>query len=39
LLLDRDHDVALAATAAEMRASAAFAHIYGRALARAEVRT
>jgi peptide/nickel transport system ATP-binding protein len=38
LLLDRDHDVALAATAAEMRASAAFAHIYGRALARAEVR-
>jgi zinc transport system ATP-binding protein len=37
LLLDRDHDVALAATAAEMRASAAFAHIYGRALARAEV--
>jgi len=39
LLLDRDHDVALAATAAEMRASAAFAHLYGRALARAEVRT
>jgi len=39
LLLDRDHDVALAATAAEMRASPAFAHIYGRALARAEVRT
>ena len=39
LLLDRDHDVALAATAAEMRASTAFAHIYGRALARAEVRT
>jgi ABC-type transporter Mla maintaining outer membrane lipid asymmetry ATPase subunit MlaF len=38
LLLDRDHDVALAATAAEMRASAAFAHIYGRALARAEIR-
>jgi zinc transport system ATP-binding protein len=38
LLLDRDHDVALAATAAEMRASPAFAHIYGRALARAEVR-
>ncbi len=38
LLLDRDHDVAVAATAAEMRASAAFAHIYGRALARAEVR-
>jgi zinc transport system ATP-binding protein len=38
LLLDRDHDVALAATTAEMRASPAFAHIYGRALARAEVR-
>jgi len=38
LLLDRDHDVAIAATAAEMRASSAFAHIYGRALARAEVR-
>jgi len=38
LLLDRDHGVALAATAAEMRASTTFAHISGRALARAEIR-
>jgi ABC-type Mn2+/Zn2+ transport system ATPase subunit len=37
LLLDRDHDIALAATAAELRAHPAFAHLYGRSLARAEV--
>jgi zinc transport system ATP-binding protein len=37
LLLDRDHDTALAASASELRASPAFAHLYGRALARAEV--
>jgi len=37
LLLDRDHEVALAATASELRAHPAFAHLYGRALARAEV--
>jgi len=32
LLLDRDHDVALAGSAREVRASAAFAKIYGRTL-------
>jgi zinc transport system ATP-binding protein len=32
LLLDRDHDVALAAPARDMRASAAFEKIYGRSL-------
>jgi ABC-type Mn2+/Zn2+ transport system ATPase subunit len=35
LLLDRDHGVALAARAAEMRATPAFQHVYGRVLARA----
>ena len=40
LLLDRDHDTALAAApAGELRASPAFQHLYGRALARAEVTT
>jgi zinc transport system ATP-binding protein len=35
LLLDRDHDVALAAPPAEMRAAPAFQHTYGRFVARA----
>jgi ABC-type Mn2+/Zn2+ transport system ATPase subunit len=34
LLLDRDHNVALAASSAGMRASAEFEHIYGRFVAR-----
>jgi hypothetical protein len=34
LLLDRDHGVALAAPAAEVRASAAFEKLYGRTLHR-----
>src|SRR3954471_2566643 len=37
LLLDRDHGVAFAAPAAEMRAAPAFQRLYGRFLARAEV--
>jgi zinc transport system ATP-binding protein len=37
LLLDRDHGVALAASAAEMRAAPAFQRLYGRFLARSEV--
>jgi len=37
LLLDRDHSVAFAAPAAEMRAAPAFERLYGRFLARAEV--
>jgi zinc transport system ATP-binding protein len=36
LLLDRDHHVALAASASALRASAAFEQIYGRSLARAQ---
>jgi zinc transport system ATP-binding protein len=36
LLLDRDHHVALAASAADLRASPAFEKIYGRTLARGE---
>ena len=38
LLLDRDHHVALAAPAGELRASAAFEQIYGRTLARTPAR-
>jgi zinc transport system ATP-binding protein len=38
LLLDRDHDVALAAAAADMRRTPAFEQIYGRVLARTGVR-
>jgi manganese/zinc/iron transport system ATP- binding protein len=34
LLLDRDHGVALAARAADMRVTPAFQHVYGRVLAR-----
>jgi energy-coupling factor transporter ATP-binding protein EcfA2 len=37
LLLDRDHAVAFAAPAPEVRASAAFQHLYGRFLGRREV--
>jgi ABC-type Mn2+/Zn2+ transport system ATPase subunit len=37
LLLDRDHGVALAATAREMHAAPAFQHIYGRFVGRNEV--
>jgi zinc transport system ATP-binding protein len=37
LLLDRDHAIAFAAAAAEVRASAAFQHLYGRFLGRREV--
>jgi ABC-type Mn2+/Zn2+ transport system ATPase subunit len=38
LLLDRDHGVALATTASEMRAAPDFQRLYGRFVARAEVR-
>jgi ABC-type Mn2+/Zn2+ transport system ATPase subunit len=38
LLLDRDHGVALAATARQMRDAPEFQHIYGRFVARAEVK-
>jgi zinc transport system ATP-binding protein len=37
LLLDRDHQVAIAAPPRELRATPAFVHTYGRALARGEV--
>ncbi len=37
LLLDRDHQVAFAAPAAEMHGAPAFQHLYGRFLARTEV--
>ncbi|HXI56446.1 MAG TPA: ATP-binding cassette domain-containing protein [Polyangia bacterium] len=37
LLLDRDHQVAFAASAAEMHAAPSFQHLYGRFLARREV--
>jgi zinc transport system ATP-binding protein len=37
LLLDRDHGVAIAANPGELRHAAAFEHLYGRALPRAEV--
>jgi ABC-type transporter Mla maintaining outer membrane lipid asymmetry ATPase subunit MlaF len=37
LLLDRDHDIAMAASPSELRASETFQHLYGRSLARAAV--
>jgi ABC-type Mn2+/Zn2+ transport system ATPase subunit len=37
LLLDRDHGVALATTAKQMRDAPAFQHLYGRFIARSEV--
>jgi hypothetical protein len=37
LLLDRDHQVAFAATAAEMHSAPTFQHLYGRFLARREM--
>jgi ABC-type multidrug transport system ATPase subunit len=37
LLLDRDHNVAVQATAKDMRALPEFAHVYGRFIGRGEV--